>query len=978
MSDAPEKSMSTTVAWQLRRVARHTALAYLLVAALWILLSDRAVMLLTSDPHVIEWLSISKGWLFVLVTAALLYLALRKQLFRTAAEAEARQRAAEALATVEARQRLFIEHAPAALAMFDREMRYIAVSQRWLADYQLGGRNVIGASHYEVLPEIPEPVKEIHRRCLAGEVLTAKADPLTRADGRVQWLRWESRPWLDAKDEIGGIVIFSEDITERIMAEARLLESEARFRSVVEGAPLAIFLQADGRFAYLNAAAQALFGASTAGELVGQPVLDRFHPADHPSVQERIRRLNQERRAVPATEEHLVRCDGTVVDAEVTGVPFRVDNKDGSLVFAHDITAQKLAHEQLRLQETVLRETSEIAKVGGWSFDPATGEGIWTDEVARIHGLEPADKTSLSRGVSFYGGESRRRIEAALKAAVEQRQSYDLVLELVTATGVHKWVRTIGHPIVEGDKVVRVRGAFQDVTELYKATAALRESEARFRELAETINEVFWINDPANGRQLYVSPAYARIWGVSCASLYACPGAWMRSIQEEDRPRVATAFSRLPVTGEYNESYRIVRHDGEIRWIHDRGFPVRDEAGQVVRLVGAAEDITEKKRMEAQFLRTQRLEAVGALADGVAHDLNNILTPILMATGILKDEAKGAEDLSLLTMIERSARRGADIVQQLLTFSRGVEGERIVLQPRHLIRETATLVRATFPKTIELEVQADAELWTVEANSTQLHQVLINLCVNARDAMPEGGRLTLTAGNVQLPDAGHPQCSSLKPGPYVCLSVVDTGEGMTPETQARLFEPFFTTKAPGKGTGLGLSTVLGIVRSHGGHVSVYSERGHGSRFIVYLPALPGVPEFEEPAASPQACGHGELILIVDDEPTIREATRALLLKNGYAVLTVGEGDAALALASQHAETLRLVLTDVFMPAMDGVALTRALRTIVPEVAIIATSGLDKPEKRRELEEAGICEFLGKPCASADLLAAIRRMLKKMA
>ena len=246
MSDAPVKSMSMTVAWQLRRVARRTAMAYLLVAALWILLSDRAVMLLTSDPHVIEWLSISKGWLFVLVTAALLYLALRKQLFRTAAEAEARQRAAEALATVEARQRLFIEHAPAALAMFDREMRYIAVSRRWLADYQLGGREVIGASHYEVLPEIPEPVKEIHRRCLAGEVLSAKADPFTRADGRVQWLRWESRPWLDAKDEIGGIVIFSEDITERIMAEARLLESEARFRSVVEGAPLAIFCRRTG------------------------------------------------------------------------------------------------------------------------------------------------------------------------------------------------------------------------------------------------------------------------------------------------------------------------------------------------------------------------------------------------------------------------------------------------------------------------------------------------------------------------------------------------------------------------------------------------------------------------------------------------------------------------------------------------------------------------------------------------------------
>jgi len=344
-----------------------------------------------------------------------------------------------------------------------------------------------------------------------------------------------------------------------------------------------------------------------------------------------------------------------------------------------------------------------------------------------------------------------------------------------------------------------------------------------------------------------------------------------------------------------------------------------------------------------------------------------------MSTGILKDESS-AEDMALLSMIEQSARRGAEIVQQLLTFSRGAEGDRIVLQPRHIIREMATLVREAFPKTIQLEVKVAADLWTVEANSTQLHQVLMNLCVNARDAMPDGGQLILSAGNVHLPDEGHTQCVNLKAGPYVYLGVTDTGEGMTPETQARLFEPFFTTKAPGKGTGLGLSTVLGIVRSHGGHVSVYSERGHGSRFTVYLPALPGVAETVAPATNTQACGHGELVLIVDDEPTIREATAVLLQKSGYKVLTVGDGDAALALALQHSGALRLVLTDVFMPGMDGIALTRALKTIAPDVAVIATSGLDKPEKRRELEEAGVREPLAKPCASPELLAAIRRVL----
>ena len=967
--------MKAPVPLKLRRVARRTAVGYLLAAGLWILLSDRAVALLTSDPRLIERLSIGKGWLFVIVTGALLYVGLRKQLMHGEAEMAARLRATDALHEIEERQRLFIEHAPAALAMFDCEMRYLAVSRRWLADYRLLGRNIIGLSHYEVFPELGESQKRAHRRGLAGEVVEAKVEPFTHDDGTTRWLRTEVRPWQDARGAVGGIVIVSEDVTEAIVAEARLRESEARFRSVVEGAPLAIFLQVDGRFSYLNAAALALFGAKTASELVGQPVLDRFHPAYHPAVLQRIKQLNQERRAVPATEEHLVRCDGTVVDAEVTGVPFRVDDKAGALVFAHDITAQKLAHEQLRLQETVLRETSEIAKVGGWSFDPATGEGIWTDEVARIHGLDPADKTSLSRGVSFYSGESRRQIEAALKAAVEQRQSYDLVLELVTAAGVRKWVRTIGHPIVAGDKVVRVRGAFQDVTELYEATAALRESDARFRELAETINEVFWINDPETGRQLYVSPAYERIWGASCASLYASPGAWMRSIQaEEDRPRVATAFARLPATGEYNESYRIVRPDGEIRWIHDRGFPVRDEAGRVVRLVGVAEDITEKKRIETQFLRAQRMEAIGALAGGVAHDLNNILTPMLMATSLLKDETVEPHEQELLSMIEQSARRGADIVRQLLTFSRGVEGQRIVLQPRHLLKEMAAIIRETFPREIALHEDFAADLWPVEADSTQLHQVLMNLCVNARDAMPRGGRLSLEARNLQLGPGDHQIAVECKPGPYVVILVADTGEGMTAATITRIFEPFFTTKGVGKGTGLGLSTVLGIVRSHGGHVSVYSEPGRGSQFRVYLPAQPGsvIPTTETPAAIDR--GNGELILVVDDEPSIREATRRLLELRGYRALTAQNGEEALKLVIQHRDDLRLVLTDVMMPVMGGIALARSLQTLDAGIPVVATSGMDEDDKRQELAGVGVQEVLAKPCASGDLMAAIRRQL----
>ncbi|HLP02449.1 MAG TPA: PAS domain S-box protein [Opitutaceae bacterium] len=1088
-------------------MAWRTALAYLVLGSLWILFSDRAMLVLTDNPRAIEKLSLYKGWTFVAVTALLLYIGLRKQMRRIEAEAEARARATTALQEVEAQQRLFIEHAPAALAMFDREMRYLAASKRWIAAYKLAGKKLIGVSHYETSPDIPPRWREIHRRALAGEVLSAQADPYQHPDGSVQWERWEVRPWRNAGGEVGGIVVFVEDITERIVAEGALRESEeryrllaenvgdvvwvldlatmrmsyvspsierlrgltpeeamaesvidslapesaamireglpgriaafqagdsqattqvhelrqkhrdgrwlwietvttlvrgrgglqvvgvsrdiaarkrieeelrgseTRFRSAVAAAPLPIFVQAGGCFVYLNDAAVKLFGANNAEALIGTSVLARFHAADHARVRERIRQLNEERRAAPMIEEHILRCDGSVAEVEVAAVPFRVGDKDGALVFAYDVTEQKHAREQWQLHETVLRETGEIAKVGGWSFDPATGEGFWTEEVARIHDLDPSQKASVELGLSFYTEESRQRIRAALQAAVTEGRAYDLLLEMVSAKGVRKWVRTIGHPVTENGRAVRVRGSFQDVTELVGATEALRESEGRFRELAETINEVFWITDPSKTELIYLSPAFERVWGRPCGEIYADPIKWVDSLHPEDRARIMEAIVTKQVSGEYNETYRIIRPDGELVWIRDRAFPVCDAAGKVVRIVGVAADITEKKRIEAQFLRNQRMEAIGALAGGVAHDLNNILTPVLMAASVLKDSAAG-RDQELLGMIEQSARRGADIIRQLLAFSRGVEGERILLDPRHLIREMASIIRETFPRAIKLKVDSVAELWPVEANSTQLHQVLMNLCVNARDAMPAGGRLTIEARNRQITaaDVSVPVTGALKAGPHVVIAVSDTGEGMSPETQARIFEPFFTTKVPGKGTGLGLSTVLGIVRSHGGHVRVYSELGKGSQFSVYLPAKPLAETVAEIATDGARRGQGELVLVVDDEEPIRSAARVALEENGYRVLEAADGEAALALAREHAGALRLVVTDLMMPTLDGIALTRQLRARHPTVAVIATSGLPQEEKRAELAALGVSELLPKPCGAVELLAAMRRVL----
>ena len=315
---------------------------------------------------------------------------------------------------------------------------------------------------------------------------------------------------------------------------------------------------------------------------------------------------------------------------------------------------------------------------------------------------------------------------------------------------------------------------------------ALRASEERFREIAEYINEVFWISNPAKTQMLYISPGYEKIWGRTCESLYAEPGTWLEAIHSADRARVLEAVQHKQALGTYDEEYRICRPDGSERRIRDRAFPVRDARGAVLRFVGVAEDVTESHRLQEQFLRAQRMEAVGTLAGGIAHDLNNILSPIQTSAGLLGDRLTDDRSQQLIRLIAKAADRGSRVVRQMLTFSRGIAGERVAVQLPHLLKEMAGIMQETFPRHITIEVKAGRDLSPVIGDATQLHQVLMNLCVNARDAMPQGGKLTVTAANEVLDDGmtrAHPPA---KPGRYVCLKVADTGMGIPAENIERM------------------------------------------------------------------------------------------------------------------------------------------------------------------------------------------------
>jgi len=399
---------------------------------------------------------------------------------------------------------------------------------------------------------------------------------------------------------------------------------------------------------------------------------------------------------------------------------------------------------------------------------------------------------------------------------------------------------------------------------------------------------------------------------------------------------------------------------------------VRHPNGQPKAFLIVNTDITQKTLLEQQFLRAQRLESIGALAGGIAHDLNNVLAPILMAVPLLEMQPESSKRQKWLEMIDASARRGASLVKQVLTFARGTEGERSQIEMKYLVDEIKQIAEETFPKTITIMTHIPNNLWTLWGDVTQLHQILMNLCVNARDAMPNGGILRINGENCQLEENDDRLQVNVPAGSYIVLTIADTGTGIAAHVLDLIFDPFFTTKELDKGTGLGLSTVMTIINRHGGFMTVSSQVGNGTTFKVYLPASQD-DEHQASGISEMADGSGEWILVADDEETIREATKTILEAHGYRVLTASNGIEAIALYTQHQATIQLALVNIMMPAMDGTTAIPALQAINSQLKIVATSGLTTPKDLAAMV-IQVDHFLMKPFTVQELLMSLHQTL----
>jgi PAS domain S-box-containing protein len=1188
---------------------------------------------------------------------------------------------------------------------------------------------------------------------------------------------------------VAGAIVAHENVTGRVLAERRMQDSLGRYASVIQTSSAAIWINRDDRIVEVNPATLRLFGAEREDEIVGRSPLEFVHPEGHAEARGRIAGVLGEWLPAPLAEQRIVRLDGAIVEVEVAAAPFLDEGRQAIHVTMHDISERKRAERRMRLQELLLREAGEMALVGGWEFDPETGEGSWTEEVARIHDLDPALPPSRDIGLNYYYGESRARIEAAVAAAVAHGTPYDLELDLVSATGVKKRVRTACHPEVANGKVVRVRGAIQDVTARFAAEQALVAERSRLRTVLDTIPDKVWIKDldgvylgcnpafermvgaplaellgrtdfdyypravaeefrahdraaieagqpttneewidsaadgrilietvktpvrdpegrllgvlgiardvtrtradaeslrqseehyralaettfdwiwevDAEARYTFVSPRVEQLLGYapeevlgrrpfelmpaeeagrveralrgvrpaaravrrpgerqpaqgrppgrageqrralfrlarrlprlprhgpghhgaqagrapirdagggqpaadgvvfdcrsgaagsggdrcrrglvlrrpvggregaarSCAASPAgrIPGSRRRpssrrrsscdsgaarasrgesgkppgrsrirtcprmpgfcaeaSIQElglhgaigfpirlgdeilgvvefldtrrfepdaglleafeaigrqiglfverrhaeatlrrfvsgspaviyalrvrpdrlqpllgqrqpraHDRmepsarwtewpggsrtstPRIASACWRptaLPYEIEHQVvEFRFRRRDGGYVWLRDEKRLLRDADGRPSEIVGSWTDVTERVTLEDQLRVAQKMEAVGRLAGGVAHDFNNLLTVVLHSCGFITDalpqQSPIQEDVE---QIRQAGERASKLTRQLLAFSR-----QQVLNPEVLdlgvhVGNMRGLLKRLLGEQCVLVVRTTPTLWKVKADGTHVEQIVMNLAINARDAMPRGGTLTVETSNIVLDE----QRGGSKAGPYVRLSVSDTGEGMTKETQERIFEPFFTTKPVGKGTGLGLSTVFGIVEQNGGHIGVESVEGHGTTFEICLPQLPApVVETVRPKETGEAPSGRETVLLVEDEAGVRRVARLALERQGYNVLAASGGREAIGIAEQHGDAIDLLLTDLVMPEMSGRELAEILRARRPRLAVLMMSGFVEDDFVRHGVVTAEVAFLHKPFSLGELAQAVRDVL----
>lgn len=950
------------------------ALVYALAAVAWIVVSDGLLARL-GDLHTMAWFGLIKGLLFVGVTTGVLHFLLAHLLRRL-------DRAQAALGEQEERWRMALDGVGDGVWDWRVQTGEVYYSPQLVA--------MLGCTAETFRPRIEEWEGRLHPedragvdRALddyfAGRRATYEAEYRLRGcDGVYRWIL--DRGTVIERDPAGRplrMVGTHKDISRRRRLEREIEEQAVRYRMLFEENPhpMWIYDVESLRFLAVNDCAVQKYGYSRE-QFLGLTLFDLRSSAEAERLRRNLADPTADILQASGPWRHRL-ADGTEILVEIVSHEISWQDRRARMVVAHDVTAQAVALEARRESE---EKFSAIFHSANDAIFTADEHYVLTAANARGLELFRAKREQMigRRIVDFFparqpdGSSSIFRAREILERVWHERFPPFEWTHRRPDGSTFPSESTISSVNLHGRRSLIV--VVRDLTERLKTTEQLRLLDAALRAAPAGL-----VITDATGRIEWVNPAFTRLTGYEPAEVIGANPRLLRSgaHSPEFYRQMWETIGRGEVwTGELQNR----RRDGTTYHEHMTIAPVRAPGGEITHYVAIKEDITNARQLEQQLARAQRLESVGMLASGIAHDLNNVLTPILLSTELLKTGTMQPQAVARLDLVAQAAQRGASIVKQVLTFARGVDGERAAVQPRYLMKEVAQLAGETFPREIEVRVECGRDLPTIVGDLTQLHQVLLNLAVNARDAMPRGGRLTFAAHVAEIDEARARRTPQLASGTYVELAVGDTGTGITDDVLDHLFEPFFTTKPRGKGTGLGLSTVYGIVRSHGGGVEIDTRVGRGTTFRVLLPVPARPPQEPAAAAVPVAIrGAGRLVLVVDDEEPIRVVAEQVLRRHGFAVVVAVDGVQALQLFRLRPGDYAAAIIDMMMPRMNGAALMRELRALAPGLAIISSSGFmatatDDGEPL-DLEALGVRTLLPKPYAESELLEAMREALE---
>jgi two-component system cell cycle sensor histidine kinase/response regulator CckA len=773
------------------------------------------------------------------------------------------------------------------------------------------------------------------------------------------------------------------EIVERKQMEAALRESEKRYRELVENANDIIYLtDADGYFILFNAVGLKITGYSQE-EIVRKHYLDMIHP-DYRKEVERFYGLQFVKR-IPDTyhEVPIVTHEGkTVWIGQNVQLIMEGDTIAGFQAICRDITDRKRAEEELRESEERLELALMGADLGSWDWNLKTGRAVWNARASRMLGYSPGEvETNLRTWKSLVHPEDWPRVSEVLNSHLEGRVSFiELEYRVRCKSGDWKWILSRGK-IVAYDTdgtPLRITGTTLDITDRKQMEQALRESEERYRAIFNNAAVGISVSDRET-RFLEVNSRSASMLGYTQEELKALSA--FDITHPDDRQLSIANFASLAggKVASYRMQKRYIRKDGEVVWGDVHVSAIYNERGEFMANLGVIVDITDRKRaeeererMRAQLLHARKMEAIGTLTGGIAHEFNNLLT-IVSGYGELLLAEKNESDpgFSDLQRIVQAAQRGAELVISLLAFSRKSEMKVTHVSLNEEVRQVRKLLDRTLPKMIEIETKLNDRLDTVEADSGQIRQILMNLALNARDAMPKGGKLSIRTNNVDAEQLPEPLAA--EPRDYVQLTVSDTGIGMDTDTLDRIFEPFYTTKGRAYKTGLGLAVVHGIIEQHRGFVSCESKPGEGTTFNIYFPAV-------EPRRSvgttvkTRLLGGTETVLLVDDEEYVRDLASRFLEHAGYSVIAAADARMALDLYRKKRSNISLVILDLIMPKIGGMQCLEELLKIEPSLKVLIASGYSDADNKEELIQAGAKGFVEKPFQIAELLQALRDAL----